>query len=881
MKLRPLFAVVPAVILLKLTACSSDNGNNPSDPIIEAGPGSDAPITTGDGGDGGPPLGPRGSCTVTKAGTAGTLLKGRLLLPEAPADGELLIDGTGNIACAAASCAATPAYATDADYQAAYAAATVVTCTNAVISPALINSHDHITYANTAPKSHGAERFESRQDWRLSKEGHTGINPPGKATDPVILAQELRFLATGVTSIAGSGSASGLARNVDKVYDLEKGVRMKAADYQTFPLGDQGGAGFPTTDPGPDATYASTCALFTSAKRDTVAGIAADDSYLPHIAEGINDYAHREFVCQSEPTDTTYNLMQKQTALIHGIGVSAPDVAKLHPSRSALIWSPRSNIDLYGNTAPVVLYDNLGVPISLGTDWLPSGSMNMARELKCADDLNTTYFGKHFTDRQLWQMVTVNAAFAVGAQSVLGELKAGYAADIAIFSTGAGADYRAVINSSPEDVIATIRGGQPLYGDKDLLGAKGLNSDACEDLTVCGVAKKACVKQDVPTTDLAAITAAGTAVYPLFSCRGETPKDEPSCVPTRGPTAAFPEASAYTGSPDGTDKDGDGIADATDNCPTVFNPIRPMDNGKQADTDGDGIGDACDKCPNDAGETCTAPSSDDIDDDGVPNWKDNCPELSNADQADQDHDGKGDLCDLSCETSPNPGQLLCAQTYDIPTLRNPAATGHPASGTVRAKITGVTVTGLRVANTTATPLVATDFGFFVQSSLAPWSGLYVQTGTVAPTVKVGNIVDVEGDYQELFDVTTLVNPKITVTDSGTTATFAPYAATNTAEISNVYKGPDGPLGEQYESMLCMVGMVAVERVNPDAPKNDYDEFTVLDASTVDLRVDDYLYPPLDNMFAMGTKFTSIAGVCSWSFLERKIYPRSAADLVSP
>ncbi len=38
----------------------------------------------------------------------------------------------------------------------------------------------------------------------------------------------------------------------------------------------------------------------------------------------------------------------------------------------------------------------------------------------------------------------------------------------------------------------------------------------------------------------------------------------------------------------GDDADGDGIPDAADNCPGVFNP-------DQADGDGDGIGDACDR----------------------------------------------------------------------------------------------------------------------------------------------------------------------------------------------------------------------------------------------------------------------------------------------
>jgi uncharacterized protein (TIGR03382 family) len=38
-------------------------------------------------------------------------------------------------------------------------------------------------------------------------------------------------------------------------------------------------------------------------------------------------------------------------------------------------------------------------------------------------------------------------------------------------------------------------------------------------------------------------------------------------------------------------------------------------------------------------------SDGDFDDDGVPDGKDDCPEVANPDQADADHDGEGDLCD--------------------------------------------------------------------------------------------------------------------------------------------------------------------------------------------------------------------------------------------
>jgi hypothetical protein len=39
----------------------------------------------------------------------------------------------------------------------------------------------------------------------------------------------------------------------------------------------------------------------------------------------------------------------------------------------------------------------------------------------------------------------------------------------------------------------------------------------------------------------------------------------------------------------------------------VFNPVRPMDGGEQADEDGDSAGDACDPCPIDASTTSCEP----------------------------------------------------------------------------------------------------------------------------------------------------------------------------------------------------------------------------------------------------------------------------------
>jgi cytosine/adenosine deaminase-related metal-dependent hydrolase len=764
------------------------------------------------------------ACTATSGSgpvrVRGVILAGDRVL----AGGEVLLSAAGQIECVDCDCSA---------FDGAEAAA-VIDCGSAVVSPGLINAHDHLTFDYNKPGNWGDERYEHRHDWRKALRGHTKISVPGMANKAEMIWTEMRQVMVGTTSMAGSGSTAGFLRNLDK--KAQQNLTPPGdINYSTFPLGDSDGilrdGSCDYSDGGDDKT-------------------ALDyECYLPHVSEGIDREARNEFLCLSSDENGGVYLTTSNAAFIHCVGLIAEDAAELAAKGTAVVWSPRSNISLYGNTAPMPLYKRAGVRLAIGTDWTASGSVNILRELACALFLNESYWDGAFSDKELWQLATTGAARALAIDDAVGILKTGLAGDLVVYAAGDWDNpYRSVLKAGVKETLLVLRSGLPLYGDPALVAAFSMTG--CEEFpgTVCGAAKAICPSRETGF-DFAYLSENNVESYPLFFCG--TPDNEPTCVPMR--------PGEYDGTTASGDLDGDGLANASDNCPRSFNPIRPLDGGAQGDFDTDGLGDLCDPCPFNPDKGCKSAGTDDWDSDGTADDQDNCPEAPNPGQEDDDEDDTGNACD-TCPWASNPGGSACP--VGISDLKQ-----------------GLITTGMLVAVRGVVSAVA-DPSFFVEAlsdEVDPelgrrFSGLSVvvpdDNPLEIPLVQIGQVVVVTGRVKAAAGQWQLSSVE-KVIGLGTLTPPAPVAV-SVGELA-----ADSTLLEALESVLVRVDDALVSSLNPPpttgdtAPTNEFE----LEGF---LRVDDFMH--LADPMPVEGDLVDVTGVLRLTAGAYKLLPRFQEDL---
>ncbi|MEM6851716.1 MAG: amidohydrolase family protein [Pseudomonadota bacterium] len=449
------------------------------------------------------------SC-VYEAGSERLLITATVLAPDGPiVGGRVLIGADGAISCVGAACGTGAEDVSRLD------------CGELVLSPGFINAHDHIDYAGIPPIPDSGERFAHRHEWRRGFNGRTRLETFGPDLNPLTIGWgELRFLVGGTTSIVGEAMAPGLTRNLDFADGLD-GLEARPVTYDVFPLDDIEGP-----------LLTNTCDYGRNPV--TPKGVEDAGAYLAHLSEGVDDAAANEFRCSSsssydeeprpEGGGVSSDWISPSATLIHAIALGTADFNLVAERGASIVWSPRSNLALYGGTLEVLEAKRRGVNIALGSDWLPSGSMNLNRELVCAQSYNTEELGGALTSRDLWEMVTVNAAKATHTDAMIGTIAVGRVADLALFRPAGSDPYDAAVMSDPRSTTLVLKGGQILFGDEALVS--DIRED-CEAISVAGAPKALCPEQGRPAASDFFEFAAQRDFYPLAFAG--PPKDEPPC----------------------------------------------------------------------------------------------------------------------------------------------------------------------------------------------------------------------------------------------------------------------------------------------------------------------------------------------------------------
>jgi imidazolonepropionase-like amidohydrolase len=364
--------------------------------------------------------------------------------------------------------------------------------TGGTIFPGLIELHNHIAY-NMLPLWQVPKLYTNRDVWGNSNEYHQLVTAPmktiGEATDllpAVVRYVELKALLGGVTSTQGIALFSapgirryyrGIVRNVEETGDPllpEAGSRIADVDARN-----------------PQAFLTE---------------IEKKKCFLLHLSEGTDVAAHNHF--------EALHLAGNQWAIapslagIHCAALAAADFAVLASRGASMVWSPFSNLLLYGQTADVADAKSAGTAaapfkIGLGSDWSPSGSKNLHGELKVASVYSQNN-GHVFSNAELVRLATLEAAQILRWDRELGSLAAGKRADLLVVAGQDDADPYAPLFEGDERRIQLVAvNGTPRYGTPTLMVADG---PGVETLEVGGEQRVLYLTQATEDPDVAAIS---------------------------------------------------------------------------------------------------------------------------------------------------------------------------------------------------------------------------------------------------------------------------------------------------------------------------------------------------------------------------------------
>lgn len=394
------------------------------------------------------------------------ILDGRIITMTGTAavveDGRIYIDG-GRIAAVQEADAPRPDGFDDAK----------VVNTGGTIYPGMVELHNHLAY-NVLPLWNVPKPYSNRDQWGRHKDYRRLISGPmsvlGRTeglVQAVVRWAEAKCLVGGTTTSQGVALYSnagitkyyrGLVRNVEETNDPE----LPEASTRIGDVVAGSGAKF--------------LARLESHK-------AKGKKLILHLAEGTDDLANDHF--RALKIDARRWAINEALVGIHGTGLRNRNFRTMAVRGGSVVWSPLSNLLLYGGTTDVRRAIDDGVTVALGSDWSPSGSKNLLMEMKAArawcDSQDLA-----ISDFEIVQMVTCNPAAMVGWGGAVGTIEAGKRADFVVLGGKSGDPYAKLIAARESTVALVVINGVRRYGQTRFL--RGI--DGVEKRTV-GDARRA------------------------------------------------------------------------------------------------------------------------------------------------------------------------------------------------------------------------------------------------------------------------------------------------------------------------------------------------------------------------------------------------------
>jgi 5-methylthioadenosine/S-adenosylhomocysteine deaminase len=344
------------------------------------------------------------------------------------------------------------------------------------VYPGLIELHNHLSY-DILPLWQVPKQFENRDTWADNAAFKTEVNAPMSAIavgdNGTLLPALVRYVESKCL-VAGTTTSQGITLKQwsGQIHRYYKGV-LRTCEIGRPPALAQAHSHIADVEANDRARFHTM--LKSAAQRNSCV--------LLHLSEGTNPAAREHFLALRDPQGVW--AIEPSLAGIHCTALTADDFAVMAEHKGSMVWSPLSNLLLYGKTGDVKAARAAGVLISLGSDWSPSGSKNLLGELKVAKEVSQLS-GIGLDDYDIVALATANPAKILHWDKNLGTLEAGKLADFIVITGTTGDAYQHLIKARENDISLVVIDGRPRYGTTQTMQGLGATGEA---ITVKGTAR--------------------------------------------------------------------------------------------------------------------------------------------------------------------------------------------------------------------------------------------------------------------------------------------------------------------------------------------------------------------------------------------------------